>query len=64
MTKWITQHNYAERKKGPTWDEKRAKPEDYGLTEEAVAKVTVPGQSISIKELIERHEKGRPIPQE
>ena len=39
-------------------------PEDFNLIEEDVTSKTVPGQSISIKELMDRYEKGRPIPQE
>ena len=63
--KWTTQHNYKVNKADKvTWDQKRADPEKYGLTEEAVALKTVPGQSVSIKELMDRYEKGRPIPQE
>jgi len=63
--KWTTQHNYKlNRYKGPTWDQLRAKPEEYGKTKNAVAKQTTPGQTISVKELIKRYETGRPIPTE
>ena len=48
----------------PTWDQKREDPTKYNKTEESVKVKTVPGQTISVKELIERHKKGRPQPQE
>lgn len=64
MTNWITQHNYAEREKGLKQADIKKDPEKYGYTEDAVVKITVPGQSVSVKEILNRYEKGRPIPQE
>lgn len=61
---WVTPNSYDYKKNKVKWSEKKKNPEKYGLTKESVELKTVPGQSISVKELIERHEKGRPIPQE
>lgn len=46
------------------WDDIRKKPTDYNLTAEDVKKVTVPGQSQTVKEILSRYEKGRPVPEE
>lgn len=64
MTKinWITQSNYDHKKNKVPWDIKRDDPEAYGLTEQSVKKQTVPGQSVSIKEIMKRYESGRPKP--
>jgi len=47
---------------------KKVKPEEeeetYYLEKGSLIPLTVPGQAISIKELMKRHEKGRPIPVE
>jgi hypothetical protein len=61
---WTTVQNRKEKEHYVPWSEKKKNPENYGLTEDAVRKYTVPGQAISIKEMVERHEKGRPQPQE
>lgn len=51
-------------KKKVSWLEKKTKPKDHGFTEADVAVYAVPGQTISVKEIIDRHKKGRPQPQE
>lgn len=63
--KWTTPHNYKNNRVDKvTWKQKKDDPEKYGFTENDVKLHTVPGQAISIKELINRYAKGRPIPQE
>jgi len=44
--------------------ETRKNPEKYGYTEDSVKIQTIPGQSQSVKEILERNKKGRPIIQE
>jgi hypothetical protein len=61
---WTTVQNRVEKEHYVPWSEKKANPTKYGLTEDAVRLYTVPGQAISIKEMVERYEKGRPQPQE
>jgi len=47
-----------------TWKQKKADPKKYGLTAEDVKLITIPGQAITVKEILERHRKGRPQPPE
>lgn len=47
-----------------SWKQKKETPSKYGFTEQDVALYTVPGQTISVKELLERHKVGRPKPVE
>lgn len=49
--KYVNQQNYP-------------KKEDRVLRSPDNKKITVPGQSISVKEIMDRYEKGKPIPQE
>lgn len=60
---WTTQQSY-ERKVGYNYADLKKDPEKYGYTEEQVVSKTTPGQAISVKDLMERYEKGRPIPEE
>jgi hypothetical protein len=48
----------------PKKADKLADPDKYHLTEKSLEKVTVPGQTITVKELLQRHKKGRPQIQE
>ena len=52
-TNWIYNQTYDHKPK-ITPDDLRQSPEDYGLTKKAVEKVTVPGQSLSVKEIMKR----------
>lgn len=61
---WKTQQNYDHERVKVDYKLKKKDPAKYGLSQDSFAVHTVPGQSVSIKELIERHEKGRPIPEE
>lgn len=36
---------------------------DLGYTDEELASLTVPGQSVSIPDMMKRYEKGRPTPE-
>ena len=58
----ITHQNYDYKAKKVTWSEIRENPEKYGYTEESVKLQTVPGQAVSIKEIMKRYENGRPQP--
>lgn len=62
-SKWVTQHNYLD-KRVKRKEAMKKNPELYGKTKEMYAKLTVPGQTQSVKEMLERHKKGRPQPQE
>lgn len=46
------------------WYDIKTNPQKYGYTEDDVKIVTVPGQSQTVKEIVSRYEKGRPIPEE
>lgn len=60
---WITQQNYNHDRKRVNYNSRKKEAEGTEM-EEQFLKKTVPGQALSIKELVDRHEKGRPIPQE
>lgn len=67
MAKYVNQATYADyRKDNPvaTWDQIRNDPEKYGYSESDVEVKTIPGQSMTVKELMQRYKKGRPIPEE
>lgn len=46
------------------WVDIKENPGKYGYTDDEVAVKTVPGQSLTVKEIVTRYEKGRPLPQE
>lgn len=46
------------------WEKIKNDPAKYGYTQKSVEKVTVPGQSQTVKEILKRYEKGRPEPNE
>lgn len=58
-TNWVTQQTYE--RLVTKWKDIQKKPQDYGFTEDEVKLVTTPGQTYSVKEIIKRYEKGRPI---
>lgn len=65
MKQWKTVSAYDHKvKAGYTYADLKEDPKAYGYEEDQVVSKTVPGQAISVKELMERYEKGRPIPQE
>lgn len=39
-------------------------PEKYGYTEKDFEKVTVPNQTMTVKEIMSRYEKRKPVPEE
>ena len=61
---YITQQSYDHKRDKVDHKAIKADPKKYGYTEQALELKTVPGQSVSVKELIQRYETGRPLPQE
>lgn len=61
-TEFKTHQSYNPKDLKVPWSEKRKDPEKYGLTQKSMEKRTVPGQAVSIKELIQRQQNGRPQP--
>lgn len=61
--KWQHHSTYlARRVKVKPHEKEELQPEDY--PKDSTKSITVPGQSQTIKELMQRYEKGRPIPVE
>lgn len=62
---WKNQSNYDYKvKAGHKWKDIKDDPGKFGYTEEQVVSKTVPGQAISVSQLMQRYVKGRPIPEE
>lgn len=62
---WKNQSQYDHKvKAGFKFKDVKEDPEKFGYTEEQVVSKTVPGQAISVSELMARYVKGRPIPEE
>ena len=62
--KYVNAQSYDTKRKRIDHNEIAKDPEKYGLKPEELEEKTVPGQAISIKELKDRYEKGRPEPVE
>jgi len=61
--RWLTGDTYTTQKEKVYWkDYEEVFPEEY--PKDSTVSLTVPGQAISIKNLMDRYEKGRPIPVE
>lgn len=61
---WVTQQNYDHKRQRVNYNVIKDDPEEYGYKEKDCIKKTVPGQAMTVKEIMTRYEKGRPIPQE
>lgn len=61
---WVTQQSYDHKRVKATYTEMKSDPEAYGKTAKQFEKKTVPGQALSVSEIMKRYERGRPQPQE
>lgn len=61
---WVTQQNYDHKRPRVNYNVIKDDPEAYGYKEKDCVKKTVPGQAMTVKEIMTRYEKGRPIPEE
>lgn len=58
---WVTQANYSEKHAKSSFKDMREDPESFGMHEVLFEKKTVPDQTVSVKEIMKRYEKGRPV---
>lgn len=61
---WVTQDNYSDVHVRSTFDDMRKNPETFGLDARQFEKKTVPDQTLDVKEIMKRYEKGRPKPEQ
>lgn len=61
---WVTQQSYDHKRVRKNYAYMKENPEEFGLSEQDFEKVTVPGQTMTVSEMVKRIKKGRNVPEQ